>query len=210
MNKTLKDLWKYNKNATRMPERWFSLEGCAYAQPKVGDFSLLESFDRKCPLGCSLGRPHPISSMATGTSPFTGYLPRWRFIASLTVKRPHYGQKAPLGRILHNFRLRMRTPKGTPFGVTLAMVLYYCITFCTTTIVRIKCGKWLRENYIILEFSSYLSLYVSSIWGRSISIWGGATGNHVTGSDVIGSGPDRNSWKWSPCAHPREPPSGSR
>ena len=27
------------------------------------------------PFGCSLGRLRPISSMATGTSPFTGYLP---------------------------------------------------------------------------------------------------------------------------------------
>ena len=44
-----------------------------------------------------------------------------------------YGQKAL--RILHNFRLCMRTPKGTPFGVTLDMVLYYCITFCTTTML---------------------------------------------------------------------------
>ena len=36
--------------------------------------ALMGTFDRKCPLGCSLGRPRPMSSMATGTSPFTGYL----------------------------------------------------------------------------------------------------------------------------------------
>ena len=35
-----------------------------------------------------------------------------------------FGEKTPLGRILHNFWLRMRTPKGTPE--------------CTTTIVRRK------------------------------------------------------------------------
>jgi hypothetical protein len=38
-------------------------------------FSLVGPLHRKCPLGCSVGRPRPISSMATGTSPFTGYLP---------------------------------------------------------------------------------------------------------------------------------------
>ena len=37
--------------------------------------ALVGLFHRKYPLGCSLGRPRPISSMATGTSPFTGFLP---------------------------------------------------------------------------------------------------------------------------------------
>jgi hypothetical protein len=32
-------------------------------------------FDRKCHFGCYPGRLRPISSMATGISPFTGYLP---------------------------------------------------------------------------------------------------------------------------------------
>jgi hypothetical protein len=35
--------------------------------------------------GCSLGHPRPINSMATGTSPFTGYLPLSRhFIFIIT------------------------------------------------------------------------------------------------------------------------------
>ena len=37
--------------------------------------ALAGPFHRKCPFGCSLVRPYPMSSMATGTSPFTGYLP---------------------------------------------------------------------------------------------------------------------------------------
>jgi hypothetical protein len=45
------------------------------------------------------------------------------------------GQKAPLGWILCNFRLRI--PKGTPFGA-LPVALSVMCTFCTTTIVVVQ------------------------------------------------------------------------
>ena len=54
------------------------------------------------------------------------------------------GQKAPLGRILRNFRLHLRTPEGTPkesrdplvtFGsnCTSTTVLHFVLTSCSTT-----------------------------------------------------------------------------
>jgi hypothetical protein len=48
---------------------------CACATECCAISALVGPFHRKCPLGCSLGRPRPKSSMATGTSPFTGFLP---------------------------------------------------------------------------------------------------------------------------------------
>ena len=47
------------------------------------------------------------------------------------------GKKAPLGRILRNFRFRMRTPKGTPKGsrdlwslpVAMVLILLYYILY---------------------------------------------------------------------------------
>ena len=50
-------------------------EVCACATESCTISALVGSFHLKCPLGCSLGRPRPISSVVTGTSPFTGYLP---------------------------------------------------------------------------------------------------------------------------------------
>ena len=47
---------------------------CACATGSCAISALVEPFDRKCPLRCCIGRPRPISSMATGTRPFTGYL----------------------------------------------------------------------------------------------------------------------------------------
>ena len=55
----------------------------------------------------------------------------------LTLHNVTSGQKAPLGRILRNFQLRMRTPKGTPKGsrdlwslpVALVLVLPYYILY---------------------------------------------------------------------------------
>ena len=58
---------------------------CACATGRCAMSALVGPFLRKCPLGCSIGRPRPISSMATGTSPFTGYLPLSRhFIFIIT------------------------------------------------------------------------------------------------------------------------------
>ena len=56
------------------------------------------------------------------------------------------GQKAPLGRILHNFWLCMRAPKGTPFGTSNGTLghfrypwyLYYCTVLYYTKLF------WLR------------------------------------------------------------------
>jgi hypothetical protein len=48
---------------------------CECATGSCAISALVGPFHRKCPLVCSLGHPRPISSMATGTSPFTGYLP---------------------------------------------------------------------------------------------------------------------------------------
>jgi hypothetical protein len=45
------------------------------------------------------------------------------------------GQKAPLGRTFHNFRMRMCTPKGTPRGHVTFGTSGSHVT-CTTTIVR--------------------------------------------------------------------------
>ena len=50
-----------------------------HVTPKVLPLEITRS---EVPLGCSLGHPHPISSMATGTSPFTGYLPLSRHFIS--------------------------------------------------------------------------------------------------------------------------------
>ena len=94
--------WRHQTSPVVTPEG--SLEGCAHAQPEVAQYSpWLGPFHRKwrhqtspvglplevtwseVPLGCSLGRPCPISRMATGTSPFTGYLPLSRhFIFIIT------------------------------------------------------------------------------------------------------------------------------
>ena len=62
------------------------------------------------------------------------------------------GENALIGRILRNFRLRMRTPhlREPPSGVTwlsslpVAMSVMRNGTFCTTTIVRKKRGNRLR------------------------------------------------------------------
>jgi hypothetical protein len=48
------------------------------------------AFSPEVPFGCSLGRLRPISSMATGTSPFTGYLPLSRHFISTFNKYISY------------------------------------------------------------------------------------------------------------------------
>jgi hypothetical protein len=47
------------------------MEGCGARMRNLK----LRNMQSEVPLWCSLGRPRPISNMATGTSPFTGYLP---------------------------------------------------------------------------------------------------------------------------------------
>jgi hypothetical protein len=60
----------------------------------------------------------------------------------VTFHNVTFGQKALLGRILHNFRLRMRTPNDTPKAVTSARH-----GTCTTTLVKSKT----REKAIVRE-----------------------------------------------------------
>ena len=56
-------------------------------------------------------------------------------------------QKAPVGRILRNFRLHMHTRKGTPKvsrdlrSLPVALLVMSNDTFCTTTLVRKKHAK---------------------------------------------------------------------
>jgi hypothetical protein len=65
------------------------------------------------------------------------------------------GQKSPLGRILRNFRLRMRTPMGTPNGsrdlrslpaIIVLVLLYYILYYYYS---KKKCGgkPGMRRTY---------------------------------------------------------------
>ena len=115
--------------------------------------ALMEPFHRKW--RHPKGFPWKICERACTTGSVLGVLSRtfasyYHFLALSLVICPfprHFiftgsvisGQKVPLGRILRNFRLRMRAPfQGTHFGVMRND------TFCTTTIVRKKRGNRLR------------------------------------------------------------------
>jgi hypothetical protein len=97
----------------------------------------------------------------------------WRFMTSLPIKRP------PLWRILHNFRLRMRTPKGTPDWVTWSLVTFGSPVghvqryYCTTTLVRKKRGETIAHAQNVLLVTSCQGLFWSRDWRhfRSRDFW---------------------------------------
>jgi hypothetical protein len=77
-------LWNITRSdrRSRDPEGGSLGWGARMRNRKLRNIRLIGPFHRKCPLRCSLGRPRPVSSMATGTSPFTGYLPLSRHFIS--------------------------------------------------------------------------------------------------------------------------------
>jgi hypothetical protein len=78
------------------------------------------------------------------------------FHASLLVKRP------PLERILRNFRLRMRTCKGTSERVTSGSPVGHAQWYyCTTTLVRKKAREPVAHAQNILPVTSGQELFRS-------------------------------------------------
>jgi hypothetical protein len=119
------------------------------------------------------------------------------------------GQKVPLGRILRNFRFRMRTLKGAQKGVTWPSVTSGSHGTCTTIVKKKarKCTSGHAQNIIPVSSGHVTSMgsndryyhqfntsagakmikMTSVVYGYSSNnIWGGgATGNHLTGSDGL-------------------------
>jgi hypothetical protein len=88
------------------------------------------------------------------------------------------GQKAPLGRTFHNFRMRMCTPKGTPRGHVTFGTSGSHVT-CTTTIVRgEKRGK--RRAWAEHTSGHFKSGSLPTTWRMVTSLPVRASSGHVT------------------------------
>jgi FlaA1/EpsC-like NDP-sugar epimerase len=87
------------------------------------------------------------------------------------------GQKALLWRILRNFRLRIRTPKGSRDirSLPVAMSVMRNDTICTTILVRHSQKSWDNIFFIYINFISvfqiWLNVYLLTSYMTRFGLW---------------------------------------